>query len=151
MSDCHERERKTGMFIYREMKIEDYREVYSLWANTDGMGLSDSDSEEEIAKYLSRNPGHSFVCEHNGRIVGTILCGHDGRRGYLYHMAVAEPHRKHGIARTLLSKALHSLLEAGIRKCHLMVFGSNHSGRQFWEHIGWQRRDDILIYSKSVT
>lgn len=143
-------ERNMEMYIYREMKIEDYQEVYSLWDNTDGMGLGESDSEEEIAKYLSRNPGHSFVCECGGRIVGTVLCGHDGRRGYVYHVAVSESHRKHGIARTLLSKALHSLLEAGIKKCHLMVFDSNHSGQQFWEHIGWQRREDILIYSKTI-
>jgi Acetyltransferases len=138
------------MYTYREMKIEDYQEVYSLWANTDGMGLGESDSEEGIAQYLLRNPGHSFVCEHDGRIVGTVLCGHDGRRGYIHHVAVAKELRKNGIARTLLSKSLDSLLEAGIKKCHLMVFGSNHSGQQFWEHNGWQRRDDILIYSKSI-
>lgn len=141
---------KNRMFTFREMKIEDYPDVYSLWSNTDGMGLSESDSEEEIEKYLLRNPGHCFVCEHDGRIVGTVLCGHDGRRGYIYHVAVTEVHRKQGIARMLLSKALDSLRDAGIRKCHLMVFDSNQSGRDFWEHNGWQRRVDILIYSKSI-
>jgi len=138
------------MYVCREMKIGDYQKVFALWSDTEGMGLSDSDSEEEIAKYLSRNPGHSFVCEYGDRIVGTILCGHDGRRGYIYHVAVSEEHRKRGIARMLLTKALDSLRNAGIRKCHLMVFGANLAGREFWEHVGWQRRDDIVIYSKSI-
>jgi len=138
------------MYNCREMTIGDYQEVFKLWSGTEGMGLSDSDSEEEIEKYLARNPGHSFVCEQDGRIVGTVLCGHDGRRGYIYHVAVSDEHRGQGLARMLVSQALDSLRDAGIRKCHLMVFGSNLAGREFWEHIGWQRRDDLLIYSKAV-
>ena len=138
------------MYLYREMKPDDYAEAYALWSRTEGVGLGHSDSEEAIAKYLARNPGHSFVCEHGGRIVGTVLCGHDGRRGYLYHVAVSEEHHKRGIVRTLLTKALDRLRDAGIRKCHLMVFSGHYAGQEFWEHIGWQRREDVLLYSKSI-
>jgi len=138
------------MYTFREMTIKDYQEVISLWSNTDGMGIGESDSEVEISKYLSRNSGHSFVCEYNEKIVGTVLCGHDGRRGYIYHVAVLDSHRNNGIGKTLLSKSLGSLIDIGILKCHLMVFESNKSGNEFWEHMGWKRRDDILIYSKTM-
>lgn len=138
------------MYTYHEMTIEDYEEVYSIWSQTEGMGLSESDSEEEIGKFLRRNPGHSFVCKCEGKIVGTILCGHDARRGFLYHVAVLASHRNRGIGKTLVAKALESLRAAGIVKCHLMVFKDHEAGNQYWHEMGWQRREDILIYSRSI-
>lgn len=138
------------MYAIREMTIEDYEQAYALWSATAGMGLSESDSKESIASFLERNPGHSFVCACNEELVGTVLCGHDGRRGYLYHVAVSEAHRNKGIGKQLIQAALRSLRSAGIVKCHLMVFTDNEAGNQFWEKCGWERRKDIYIYSSST-
>jgi len=85
----------------REMNLNDYLKVFDLWSNTEDMGLSDSDSEESISKFLKRNAGHSFVCTDREEIIGTILCGHDGRRGFLYHVAVSKEYRKNGIGKRL--------------------------------------------------
>jgi len=138
------------MYTIREMSVADYHGAFSLWSGTDGMGIGESDSEENIARFLARNPGHSYVCEHQGAIVGTVLCGHDGRRGFLYHVAVSDAHRGQGIAKMLLSNALDSLAQIGITKCHLMVLKTNRLGAAFWEYNGWERREDIFIYSKSI-
>lgn len=138
------------MYLIREMTIEDYEATYALWSATAGMSIGESDSKEAIASFLDRNPGHSFVCFLNGTIVGTVLCGHDGRRGYLYHVAVSETHRHKGIGKKLIKSALKSLSSVGIVKCHLMVFTDNETGNQFWESCGWERREDIFIYSSST-
>ncbi len=106
-----------------EMKLEDYEEIYSLWKTTEGIGLHDyCDSKEGIANYLKRNPGLSFVARDGDKIVGTVLCGHDGRRGYLHHLAVAPGHRRKGIGKALAEKVIEQLRSLGIRKCHLFVF-----------------------------
>lgn len=134
----------------QEMQIEDYYEVYELWKNTPGMGLSDADTHENIHKFLLRNKGLSFVCRHKDRIIGTILCGHDGRRGYIYHVIVVEEYRGRGIGQMLVDKSLYKLKEQGINKCHLFVFCDNVIGNAFWSAIDWTRREDIVVYSKSV-
>ncbi|WP_246369815.1 GNAT family N-acetyltransferase [Saccharibacillus deserti] len=134
----------------REMNLNDYLKVFDLWSNTEGMGLSDSDSEESISKFLKRNDGHSFVCTDAEEIIGTILCGHDGRRGFLYHVAVSKEYRKNGIGKRLVESALDSLKKSGIIKCHLMVLGNNKIGNQYWNNAGWIKRDDILIFSKDT-
>ena len=133
---------------FHEMKIEDYDEIYALWINTDGMGISGADLKENVDRYLNRNPGGSFVAKANGKIVGTILCGHDGRRGYIYHLTIADDFRKQGIANRLVDLALEKLLEDGIVKCHVMVFADNISGVRYWEHNGWKNRTDITLVSK---
>lgn len=132
-----------------EMQIDDYSEIYELWRNTPGMGLSDADSHENIHRFLLRNKGLSFVCRCNGRIIGTIMCGHDGRRGYIYHVAVSEKFRRRGIGRMLVDKSLSKLKEEGINKCHLFVISSNEIGNAFWSSNGWSKREDIFVYSKS--
>lgn len=132
----------------REMVVSDYSEVYQLWSRTDGMGLNEADSEEAIRAFLTRNAGHSFVSVVEDEIVGTVLCGHDGRRGMLYHVAVTESHRKRGIGKKLVNQALDRLRSIGIQKCHLMVYAHNELGNEFWQREDWVRRDDILLYSK---
>jgi predicted acetyltransferase len=134
----------------REIHIDDYREIYALWSRTPGMGLSDADSEQSIKKFLIRNSGLSFCYTEENKIIGTILCGHDGRRGYIYHVTVAEEYRGKGIGRTLVEKSLQSLTEAGINKCHLFVFADNETGINFWNSTGWIKRDDIFVYSKNT-
>lgn len=135
--------------LYRPMTAGDYEAAYHLWENTAGMGLSRADSREEIVRYLERNPGISQVCvDEDGRLAGTAMCGHDGRRGYLYHVAVSSGSRGSGAGREMVSRCLARLQEEGIMKCHLMVIADNSLGRSFWSGIGWQKRDDILLFSR---
>ncbi|MBM7568949.1 GNAT family N-acetyltransferase [Paenibacillus sacheonensis] len=135
---------------YREMTIDDYEASYALWAATEGMVLSSSDSREEIARFLARNPGCSFVCGEGDRLLGTLLAGHDGRRGFLYHVAVAPNQRGRGIGGSLVRLGLAKLREAGIEKCHLFVLASNDVGRGFWARSGWEERDGILLFSRDT-
>lgn len=138
--------------VIREMTIEDYAQVIQLWSNTEGIGLSDADTQENIKKFLERNDGLSFIAQKdNKQIVGTILCGHDGKRGYLHHVAVNLGYRKKGIASRLVENCLAKLKEEGISKCHLFVFTTNQQGMEFWRHIGFHKRSDISIFSKDVT
>ncbi|WP_410513245.1 GNAT family N-acetyltransferase [Paenibacillus sp. BR2-3] len=137
--------------IYRDMLIEDYAAAYRLWANTEGMGLSAADSKEEIARFLQRNSGLSQLCEaEDGKLAGTALCSHDGRRGFLYHVAVSGSSRGQGVGRELVKRCLDKLCEEGIAKCHLMVIGDNELGRDFWTGLGWQFRDGIALYSQDT-
>lgn len=132
-----------------ELEIKDYDTMYDLWCRTPGMGLSDADSRENIEKFLQRNAGLSFICYDADRMVGTVLCGHDGRRGYLYHVTVDMEYRGRGIGRTLVEKSLEQLKAQGIDKCHLFVFADNTIGNAFWTSSGWTKRGDIFVYSKS--
>ncbi len=133
----------------RELHIDDYDEFHALWKKTPGVGLSGADSWENIQKFLARNAGMSFCYEEDGKIIGTILCGHDGRRGYVYHVAVAEECRGRGIGRLLVERGLRKLKEEGIDKCHLFVFWQNEIGKAFWNAMGWTKREDIYVYSKN--
>ncbi len=134
-----------------EMKITDYDEVFALWKNTEGMGLhKQSDSRKGIARYLRRNPGLSFVARDNKKIVGTVLCGHDGRRGHLYHLAVDRSYRKKGIGKALVNRALSKLGAIGFSKCTLCAFVKNRAGRKFWRYIGWTEWPDIIMMAKDI-
>jgi N-acetylglutamate synthase len=130
------------------MTMDDYDDVVALWKNSENIGLSSADEREKIKVYLARNPGMSFVAKENGALVGVALCAHDGRRGYLHHLAVAASHWKKGIGRKLAEKCIESLRNAGIEKCHLFVFQTNKEGKAFWEKIGWTLRADIQVVSK---
>ncbi len=133
--------------ILREMNAGDYEAVMKLWTESDGIGLSTSDSFESIEKFIQRNQGLSFVATDEGDIIGAVLCGHDGRRGYLHHLAVARPHRRRGIGRRLVAQSLNALGKRGIEKCHLVVFESNPAARDFWHNIGWTRRMELVMMS----
>ncbi|MDR2212839.1 MAG: GNAT family N-acetyltransferase [Pseudomonadales bacterium] len=132
---------------FRPMSIADYDASLALWTNTAGVRLRDADSRENVEKYLSRNPDLSFVAEADGKIVGTIMAGHDGKRGYIQHLSVAAPYRRQGIASRLVSLCLDALKSEGILKSHLMVLIDNQTAQQFWTALGWQRRRDIDLYS----
>ena len=136
----------------RIMNIADYEKVYALWMSCKNMGFNNlDDSREGIEKFLKRNPTTSFVAEETGRIIGVILSGHDGRRGYVYHMSVAETLRKQGIASKLLEKSLAALKEEGINKVALLVFNRNEAGNAFWESQGFVKRDDVAYRNKALT
>lgn len=135
----------------RNMVIEDYEKVYKLWTNTTGMGMrSLDDSKNGIAKFLKRNPATNFVATENDEIVGVILSGHDGRRGYIYHMAVDMNYRRQGVGRRLVESVCKALDEEGITKIALVVFKNNDIGNLFWESIGWEKRVDLNYYNKSL-
>lgn len=131
----------------RQMKIEDYDEVYHLWKRIRGFGIrSMDDSKEGIDRFLKRNPTTSVVAEEDRKIVGAILCGHDGRRGCLYHVCVDEAFRRHGIGKAMVVKTMEALKEEQINKVCLIAFTSNDIGNAFWNTIGWTKREDMNYY-----
>lgn len=132
------------------MVPSDYAAALSLWQQTAGLGLSEADSAANIDQFLSRNKGMSFVAQAGQELIGTCLCGHDGRRGFLYHLAVQPGHRRQGIGRALAERCLAQLKAAGIAKCHLFVLADNRQGLAFWGHVGFQGRTDICIYSSNI-
>ncbi|MBN1669368.1 MAG: GNAT family N-acetyltransferase [Anaerolineales bacterium] len=134
----------------REMTIADYETVYNLWRHTEGIGLSDADSKEGIKRFLERNPGLSFVAVDAGQVVGAALCGHDGRRGYIHHLAVASDHRKQGIGRSLVGRVMYALMRLGIGKCHLFVFDDNKEAITFWNKVGWTERVELIMMSQQL-
>lgn len=127
----------------RVMTVADYDAVYALWLSCKGMGLNDvDDSREGIARYLARNPDTCFVAEDGG-VVGVILAGHDGRRGYIYHTAVHPDARGWGIGSALVQRALAALKACGISKVALVAFSRNEGGNAFWEKQGFKLREDL--------
>lgn len=139
------------MMNIRVMTIDDYDGVYDLWINTPGMGLNTTDdSRVGIGKYLKRNPSTSFVAECDGRIIGVIMAGHDGRRGYIHHTAVLPDYRNQGIAKKLVDCAMSALDEEGINKVALVAFKTNDIGNSFWENIGFVERDDLVYRNKNI-
>jgi ribosomal protein S18 acetylase RimI-like enzyme len=133
-----------------KFEIEHYNEVFSLWQQCEGVGLSASDSRINIEKYLNRNPGMSFVAKVARKIVGIVLAGHDGRRGYIYHLAVHSGFRRKGIGRSLVKRCLETLKAEGIIKVHLFTFNENQYGIAFWKSVGWTARSDISVISKFI-
>jgi putative acetyltransferase len=132
-----------------EMAMGDYEEVAALWERTEGVGLDqDSDCAEKVRLYLERNPGLSFVARLDGKLVGAVLCGHDGRRGYLHHLAVEENCRRAGIGSALVDRCLGGLGAAGIAKCNIFLFGDNELGSRFWSATGWNARRDLVFMQK---
>lgn len=136
---------------YSLMRPDDYSQAYALWQRCEGIGLSSADSECAITTFLLRNPGMSFTARLDGGLVGTALCGTDGRRGFLYHLAVDPTHRREGIGMELASRCLRALKAEGIGKCHIMVFKENQDGRKFWEKTGWKLRSDLVLMSAELT
>ena len=134
----------------RELTAQDYNEVVALWQTAEEVGLSEADSEEHLARFLECNPGLSFVARDGTSLVGTILCGHDGRRGYIYHLVVSESHRRKGIGRALVDRSVSALESAGIRKCHTFVFGDNVDGLGFWKATGWTQRAELTMLSRRI-
>lgn len=133
--------------MIRAMTIEDYDNVYRLWMSIKGFAMrSIDDSREGVERFLIRNPGMSVVAQEGEQIVGAILCGHDGRRGCLYHVCVASDHRMQGIGRAMVVFAMEALKKEKISKVSLIAFTENDIGNAFWNRIGWIRRMDLNYY-----
>lgn len=129
------------------MTIDDYDQVYRLWMQIKGFGIrSVDDSREGICQFLKRNPTTSVVAEEDGKIVGAILCGHDGRRGCMYHVCVDEHYRMQGIGKAMVVFAMEALKAEHINKVSLIAFTKNDIGNAFWKEIGWTRRTDLNYY-----
>ena len=134
-------------FTLRVMQIEDYENVYKLWLTIDGFGIrSIDDSQAGVARFLRRNPTTSVVAEVDGKIVGAILCGHDGRRGCFYHVCVQKEYRKHGIGKAMAVFCMKALQKEEINKVSLIAFQKNEGGNQFWRKVGWTFREDLNYY-----
>lgn len=135
----------------RKMTIKDYEAVYGLWLSCKSMGLNTvDDSREGIERFLDRNPDTCFVAESDGNIVGAIIAGSDGRRGYIYHTAVSPDQRRQGIASKLVEAAMSALENIGITKAALVVFDRNADGNAFWERAGFTVREDLVYRNKSI-
>lgn len=130
----------------RPMTVADFEASLALWRATAGVGLGESDTPERLAAFLARNPGASAVAlDAAGALVGTVLCGDDGRRGCLYHLAVVPAVRRRGIGRALVAHALRHLAARGIEKCNLLVFGDHTAGLDYWRKLGWTARGDLVF------
>ena len=135
----------------RLMTIEDYEKVYHLWLSCEGMGLNNQDdSKDGIARYLDRNPDTCFVAEESDEVIGVIIAGHDGRRGFIYHTAVNPNYRNQGIATKLVEAAMDALKANGINKVALVVFDRNKDGNAFWEKVGFTVREDLVYRNKAI-
>ena len=138
--------------VIRKMTIEDYDNVYDLWMSCVGMGLNNlDDSKEGIDKFIQRNPDTCLVAEKDSQIIGVIMVGNDGRRGYIYHTAVRPNYRRMGIAGKLVDEAMNELSALGINKAALVVFDRNSAGNAFWKTQGFTVRDDLIYRNKALT
>jgi len=134
-------------YIIRVMTEEDYDQVKALWMTIKGFAIrSVDDSREGVSAFIRRNPSTSVVAEANGEIVGSILCGHDGRRGCLYHVCVREDWRMHGIGKQMVVRCMDALKAEKINKVSLIAFTQNDIGNAFWKTIGWTKREDLNYY-----
>lgn len=132
---------------YRPMRIDDYDEVLRLWQACEGLSIRDADSRAGVERYLARNPGLSHVAERDARIVGSIMAGHDGKRGYIQHLAVDESARRQGVAGRLIALCVDALKGEGIEKSHVHVLRHNQTGRAYWSRRGWRQRSEVIMYS----
>ena len=131
----------------RAMTLEDYENVHALWMQIKGFSIrSIDDSREGVERFLQRNPGISVVAEESGKIVGAILCGHDGRRGCMYHVCVDPDYRLKGIGKSMVVYAMEALKREKINKVSLIAFTQNDIGNAFWKEIGWTKREDLNYY-----
>jgi ribosomal protein S18 acetylase RimI-like enzyme len=126
------------------MTMEDYPAVYALWNACLASPRDVDDTPEAIARFLRRNPGLSMVAAEENAVIGSVLCGHDGRRGYLYHVAVGAAHRRGGVGQAMVRACLSALRAGGIHKCALIAFTKNEGGNAFWEAMGFVQREDMF-------
>lgn len=131
----------------RLMTAGDYEAVHDLWMTIKGFAIrSVDDSKEGVERFLKRNPTTSVVAETDGKVVGAILCGHDGRRGCLYHVCVHPDYRRQGIGRSMVVFCMNALKEEKISKVSLIAFTANDIGNAFWKTMGWTKREDLNYY-----
>jgi len=134
----------------REFVMADYDGAIALWSGVEGVEICEGDSREEMAAYLERNPGLSRVAEADGEIVGAALCGHDGRRGWIYHLAVAQTNRRQKVGKLLLDACVNGLRAAGLKRAIILVAGDNPGGHQFWLRNDWENIDGAIAMTREL-
>jgi ribosomal protein S18 acetylase RimI-like enzyme len=140
----------TAVVITREFVLDDYNAAIALWKGMEGVEICEGDSREEIAEYLKRNLGLSRVAEADGKIVGVALCGHDGRRGWIYHLAVAQAYRRQNVGKLLLNACVEGLRKVGLKRAIILVAGDNPAGHQFWVRNGWEDIDGAIAMTREL-
>jgi ribosomal protein S18 acetylase RimI-like enzyme len=133
-----------------EMTAADCDEVVSFWQQQEGIGLNESDTPNAIVACLNRNPGMSFIVRDGRQLVAAVLCSHDGRRGYLHHLAVNPTHRRHGIGRSLVQRCLDRLFQERIPKCNIFLFAGNSEGKEFWQAVVFRDRTDLKVMQRTT-
>ncbi|MBQ2359076.1 MAG: GNAT family N-acetyltransferase [Ruminococcus sp.] len=136
-----------GFMVIRAMTIEDYDEVFAMWQITSKRALSSADERSQMERYLKRNEGLSQVAVIDGKIIGTVLAGHDGKRGFIHHMAVLPEYRRRRIGHALAEKAIEMIRSEGIEKTHIFCYQNNETGQKFWSDFGFVKRDDVFVFS----
>ncbi len=136
--------------ITRELVVADYDRLLALWRSVEGLEICEGDSSEEIGVFLRRNPGLSRVAEENGKMAGAALCGHDGRRGWIYHLAVAPAFRRRGVGSLLLEGCVSGLRSAGIKRAIILVAEDNSLGQDFWLRNGWENIDGAIAMGRDI-
>ncbi len=134
----------------REFRIDDYDAAIKLWNRIEGLDIAEGDDRETIENFLQRNPGLSRIALDGAVVIGAVLCGHDGRRGYVYHLAVDPTYRGQGIGRRLISECLTGLKEAGLKRANILVANDNPRGLEFWNWCGWEHLDGALPLGTDV-
>lgn len=134
----------------REFVIGDFEAAFALWGGEEGIEICEGDSREEIAEYLKRNPGLSRAAEADGKLIGVALCGHDGRRGWIYHLAVAAPHRRRKVGKLLIDACLDGLRKIGLKRAIILVAGDNPTGHRFWLNNGWEDIDGAIAMTREL-
>ncbi|HTL78518.1 MAG TPA: GNAT family N-acetyltransferase [Candidatus Babeliales bacterium] len=124
--------------VTREFFIDDYDAVLELWQTVEGLEVAEGDNKEGVAQFITRNPGLSRVAIDGTKIVGIAMCGHDGRRGHIYHVAVDPAYRRYGLGRRLVQEGLDGLRQLGILRVIILVADYNLGGAEFWKRAGWE-------------
>jgi ribosomal protein S18 acetylase RimI-like enzyme len=128
----------SGKIVTRDFWIDDYDAVLQLWQRVEGLEVAEGDDKEGVAQFLARNPGLSRVAIDNSKIIGVAMCGHDGRRGHIYHVAVDPVYRRYGLGKRLVQECLERLRREGVRRAIILVADYNVGGAEFWKRAGWE-------------
>jgi len=137
-------------FLYSFMRIEDFDEIYKLWSSIQGLNLNKADEKGSVNAYLLRNPNQSYVCKLSNKIIGTIMCGNDGRRAFIYHLAVLPEYQRKGIATELVRLAIDMQKQLGIDKCAIFILNENVYGKNFWSNVGFSKVQEAEIMAKNI-
>jgi ribosomal protein S18 acetylase RimI-like enzyme len=128
----------SGLITTRPFKISDYEAAVQLWSKVEGIEIAEGDSKPEVDRFINQNPTLSRVVEDEGKLIGVALCGEDGRRGYIYHLAVDPAYRQKGVARQLVSECLERLQSRGLKRVLILVAADNPAAQAFWQRCGWE-------------
>ena len=135
----------SGNIDTREFSIKDYDAAIGIWRRVEGLEIAEGDDREGIAQFLTRNPGLSRVAIDGAAVVGVALCGHDGRRGHVYHLAVDPAYQRCGLGKRLLDECLSGLRSAGVKRVIIMVADDNQRGAEFWKRQGWEEISGAIL------